>query len=229
MKNQMNITSMITNFFNINPNDPNKSIILKKIKIFFKNKIDIGEIKILKEFFYTKLCGEPTLNWKCNKPIDAVLNNKEDMPFNFLGKNLLLNFLNTPNCIDFNIPENLEIFKDIIELTLYPVISCIFQPQTYVKEYIELLNQKIFPNFAILKCNPDAKPDYTCGRAITINIEYGKTTRLIFFNTISDEDDSIDGVYYVNNIQPNLTGGYYHQKYLKYKKKYLSIKDSLDK
>ena len=152
----------------------------------------------------------------------------DDMPLNFLGKNLLLNYLNTPTNVDFNVPENLENFKDIIELTLYPVISCVYLPQNYVKEYIELLNQKIGTNFAILKCNPEATSDYTCGRALTINIEDGKTNRLIFFNTISDEDDNIDGEYYVNNIQPNLIGGYY-QKYLKYKKKYLQLKDSLDK
>lgn len=201
-------------------------------------------ISKLKKIVYEKLCGKPLeeSNDKCfknEKNIDSILENQDNNIYlSILGKNIL-NLFN-PNIHNLDDPDFLDRFSKILEIAIYPVISCIYYPQLYIQDFIAKLNKKILrDNYAILKCNPTTPLtgseyqskdgiNYNCGRFVTINVEEGKNTRIIFTNTVSTEDDSPDVNYYTENIQPNLKGGYY-QKYLKYKKKYLQLKDSLNK
>lgn len=98
--------------------------------------------------------------------------------------------------------------------------------------FITNVNAITRSNYIVLNCNPEIpeidkylkQQTYTCGRGLLSIVEPRKNTRLILLNTISSEDDTIDGDYYVSDRgASSLTGGNYYNKYMKYQKKILNL------
>ncbi len=106
----------------------------------------------------------------------------------------------------------------------------------FTKFLINQVNEKTRPDYIVNKCF--SQKNYTCGRALEKVTEPGKNTRLVIFGTVSMDDDYMDDQDYENRIIPTLTNKYlsnnnnddknkYYAKYLKYKSKYLELKNKL--
>ena len=102
----------------------------------------------------------------------------------------------------------------------------------YIEDLIFCINIIARPCYIINGCYN--QKGYTCGRAVSANTEPGKNTRFVIHGTVSTEDDSMDGMDYLDRILPTLSSKYsknndklYYTKYLKYKNKYLDLKKQI--
>ena len=102
----------------------------------------------------------------------------------------------------------------------------------YIEDLIFWINIITRPCYIINGCYN--QKSYTCGRAVSANTEPGKNTRFVIHGTVSIDDDSMDGMDFVNRILPTLSSKYsknndklYYTKYLKYKNKYLDLKKQI--
>ena len=138
----------------------------------------------------------------------------------------------------------------ILKFILYAIALNIMNLTPVAKALVRIINDSIGYEYIVLNCK-DGLGSYTCGRAISsIHMEKPCIPRLVIFNTISTDDDLIDTEYYkhlitetdgklnldngkelkyysskyIGNYKLNQEQNYYN-KYLKYKLKYLQLKN----
>jgi hypothetical protein len=118
--------------------------------------------------------------------------------------------------------------------------------ENFITKMIDTVNRSIRKDYIIKNCNENGKDryvgirnmtqyDYCCGRAMYYDERPNKKSRIIIFNTISDFDDNMDFSYYgsfFDNL-PNMSDDEKvrdtplarAKKYLKYKIKYIKLKN----
>ena len=147
-------------------------------------------------------------------------------------------------------PIYIGFMEHILQFVLFTIGSNIMNLTPVAKALVRIINDSIGYEYVILNCK-EGLGSYTCGRAITsIHIDKPYIPRLVIYNTISSADDSMDEMYYKKLITEtddklNLDNGKeskyysskynrnqklnqeqnYYNKYLKYKLKYLQLKN----
>ena len=107
---------------------------------------------------------------------------------------------------------------------LVPLVNCIKKT----------VNDIMGENYLIIDCRDISEYNvcddstYTCGRAIYPNSNILSNNKIIIYNTVSEYDMDVD-INYVVNKYAQLHGGSnkYYRKYLKYKNKYLNLKNNI--
>ena len=155
-----------------------------------------------------------------------------------------------------NIPESIYNNRDfIIHFSTLVIIYCKWlglhtkNIGEFIERITEIINSKTRPNYMSIECN---LKEYTCGRVILpLPDSNSDSPKIIVFNTVSTDDDSLDMVFletifkkyntYFNLYKPNEIHDKYPssdttsddksflQKYLKYKKKYINLKKQINK
>jgi hypothetical protein len=154
---------------------------------------------------------------------------------NLLILHAIVNLAN-PDSPHLNNEVYIEFFEVLLSTFLYALGSNIMNFTPVVKGVVRLINDKIGYTYIVLNCK-NKLGSYTCGRAIS---SIGRTStekmpRLVVFNTESGDSDNLDYEYYKilvpEDAELNLEQGgdkhFYKTKYLKYKQKYLELKNRI--
>lgn len=150
---------------------------------------------------------------------------------------LLIKALSNPASPYLNNEIYFEFFENVITALLFSLgLNTKDNFYKVAKEIVNIINTNIGYPYAYLNCK-DGLKSYTCGRAIS---SIGRTSseqipRLVIFNTKSEDDDGFDFIHYSNlapidgSLDLELGGDthFYKMKYLKYKQKYLQLKNKL--
>lgn len=137
-------------------------------------------------------------------------------------------------------PEFVESFYNVLWNIIRHVAQVTLNFYDFIGPIITKINLATRDNYAKICCyadksdpekrnfdpDPSKKPqkNYVCGRAMLPDTEPNRTTRLKIFGTKSVTDDTMETNEYYSCINQN--GGTYKLKYIKYKNKYLELKNS---
>lgn len=137
------------------------------------------------------------------------------------------------NCRDIitenmNKPHFIIFFYEIIKMHLFGFSFNFINIDTIIKNIVDNVRSITTHDYIVINCK-DKTDMYTCGRAILYNENTDIPTKIIIYNSISDDNDDQDTIYlssldgkYTENTGTN----YIYNKYIKYKNKYLNIKNS---
>ncbi len=117
-----------------------------------------------------------------------------------------------------DLPEFISAFGNLITFLLYQAGYAIHNLSDILDYLVKLINDNTRPDYIIITC----PKDYYCGRALYIRTEPGKNSRILIYRTNDKAEPQQIEVLEKAELIP---GGYY-KKYLKYKAKYLKLKNS---
>jgi len=138
-----------------------------------------------------------------------------------------------------NINNNYNIFiNQVFKLLNYTLLNYgrqtldLWRTIKYLKDKFEErirtdeIKLSLYSQPFIIGCK-DGKESYTCGRGIKLSEDNHGIYHIIIFNTVSEGDDFMDDEYaekILVDYNSTLKGGY-KNKYLKYKQKYINLKN----
>jgi hypothetical protein len=145
---------------------------------------------------------------------------------------------NNEEKIIYNYNNLINLIFDLLQYILFTYGRETLDAYNMAKFVVQNLNDNIkeidmanikFNNPYIIDCK-NGPNSYTCGRAIQLFKKNG-IKHILIYNTISTTNDFMDEDYAKEKISKykldSLEGGYYKNKYLKYKQKYLGLKNNL--
>ena len=188
---------------------------------------------------------------------EGLINILKDKKYSILVPPLrIIDTLTNPESPHLNKERYIGLFEQILNMIIKCFGLNIMDITPLVKALVRLINNKLGFEYIILNCK-EGLTSYTCGRAISTLLRNDgiNKTKLVIFNTISDTDDNIDIGHYATlapsegplnleyggdknfyknkylmygddkNHSPGLNS--YKSKYLKYKQKYLQLKNHI--
>ncbi len=185
-------------------------------KVIFSGTIYIEPTK-------NKIIRTPDNNFDYEIKTISRENLPRDIRNSIYGDNLTIYFLrmilnkNIPPII-YNNPDFIKTFGQTVFILTKFQAPFTLNIRDYSEIYVNIINLKTRDGYSVLDCKTGST-DYTCGRAVIYKNALPDTDvnpRIIIFNTVSDIDDNMDTLYILEK---------YHKKYLKYKKKYLQLKN----
>lgn len=162
----------------------------------------------------------------------------------------IIKTLSNPDSPHLDNPIYYGFMEHMIQFILFSIGTNIMEMTPIAKAIVRIINDAIGYEYIIINCK-EGLGSYTCGRAVTsIHKESTKIPRLLIYNTVSSENPDMDSHYYTQltqetdgqmNLQKNKDMSYYsskynketdqeqkyYEKYLKYKSKYLHLKNKL--
>ncbi len=195
-------------------------------------------IKFLKDEYSEKkyICIGESENMKKYRVTDNKELEKLHEYLDILLKDLCEHIiLKNPEFIDE--PLFIESFFRVFNYIILPYKLSIYNFYDYLPDIVKKVNDMFRKDYIVIDCNKDygkfidagfirkEYPEYRCGRASTFKVGPGLNTRIIIYNSMHEFDNNPDDTY-AFSILDKYHGGYY-KKYLKYKTKYLKLKNNL--
>ena len=131
----------------------------------------------------------------------------------------LLEVINRKKEILLDCPDFIEYFGLLITVLIYQVGLAIHNLDDFIEGFVKKINECTRENYSVITCDKS----YFCGRAVYIRTDPSKNSKILFYET---NTEAIPQQEKVLARAEHISGGYY-QKYLKYKTKYLKLKNQL--
>jgi len=122
-------------------------------------------------------------------------------------------------------PKFIQAFFNSLNYLLMPYKMSIANFSSFLPGIVKLINDCLGREFIVIDCR-DGITSYECGRAMEFKTDPGLVTRIIIYNSLSEYDSNPDYLH-IQAVRDKYHGGNYYEKYLKYKTKYLQLKNRL--
>ncbi len=207
--------------FDFNLENPNIDDVINKLR-----KVNYEVWTACRSIFY----GQPTGDHKINREGHSVGLDRTRFPDAnnasiYYITDLLINPI--PELI-YNNSEFIKTFGQTIWILIKSQGLYTKNIDSYVRRIVDIINEKTRPDYARIDCRDDLLgTSYQCGRALIYRNSLPSvdpSPRVIVFNTAVDVSGRI-----TDNFDFDYMLSKYHKKYLKYKQKYLQLKNYINK